>query len=114
MGPATGGDPFRMSREFQLIREKNVLVVDDNLIGTRPEHIARAKDLFRAMAQANLRKKWVAQATVNFGDDEELLVLASNAGCKGVCIGLESPTRGGLLELGKKFNLLKGRDRSEE
>ena len=48
-------------REFRSIREKHVLVVDDNLIGTRPEHIARAKDLFRAMAQAKLRKKWIAQ-----------------------------------------------------
>jgi hypothetical protein len=38
-------------REFQSIREKRVLVVDDNLIGTRPEHVARAKDLFRAMAR---------------------------------------------------------------
>jgi radical SAM superfamily enzyme YgiQ (UPF0313 family) len=97
-------------REFQLIREKRILVVDDNLIGTRPEHIAHAKDLFRAMAQANLRKKWVAQATVNFGDDEELLALAAKAGCRGVFIGFESPTPEGLLELGKKFNLLKGRD----
>ena len=97
-------------REFQLIREKRVLVVDDNLIGTRPEHIARAKDLFRAMARANLRKEWVAQATVNFGDDEELLALAAKAGCRGVFIGFESPTPEGLLELGKKFNLLKGRD----
>ncbi|MDP8247727.1 MAG: cobalamin-dependent protein, partial [Candidatus Tritonobacter lacicola] len=43
-------------RELQSVREKHVLVVDDNLIGTRPEHIARVKDLFRAMAQANLRK----------------------------------------------------------
>jgi radical SAM superfamily enzyme YgiQ (UPF0313 family) len=97
-------------REFQLIREKRVLVVDDNLIGTRPEHIARAKDLFRAMARANLRKEWVAQATVNFGDDEELLALAAKAGCRGVFIGFESPTPEGLMELGKKFNLLKGRD----
>jgi len=97
-------------REFQFIREKRVLVVDDNLIGTRPEHIARAKDLFRAMARANLRKEWVAQATVNFGDDEELLALAAKAGCRGVFIGFESPTPEGLLELGKKFNLLKGRD----
>ena len=32
--------------ELQSIRKKCVLVVDDNLIGTRPEHIARAKDLF--------------------------------------------------------------------
>ncbi len=97
-------------REFQSIREKHVLVVDDNLIGTRPEHIARAKDLFRAMAKANLRKKWIGQATMNFADDEELLTLAAKAGCTGVFIGFESPTTEGLLEIGKKFNLLKGRD----
>jgi len=97
-------------REFRSIREKYVLVVDDNLIGTRPEHIARAKDLFRAMAQADLRKEWVAQATINFADDEELLELAAKAGCSGVFIGFESPTPEGLLEIGKKFNLLKGRD----
>jgi radical SAM superfamily enzyme YgiQ (UPF0313 family) len=97
-------------REFQLIREKHVLVVDDNLIGTRHDHIARAKDLFRAMAQANLRKQWVAQASINFADDEELLGLAAKAGCMGVFIGFESPTPEGLRELGKKFNLLKGRD----
>src|SRR3990172_11746281 len=97
-------------REFPLIREKHVLLVDDNLIGTRPQHIARAKDLFRAMAQANLRKEWVAQATVNFADDEELLALAAKAGCIGIFIGFESPSPEGLLELNKKFNLLKGRD----
>jgi radical SAM superfamily enzyme YgiQ (UPF0313 family) len=97
-------------REFQSIREKHVLVVDDNLIGTRLEHIARAKDLFRAMAQANLRKKWIAQATINFADDEELLALAAKAGCRGVFIGFESPTPEGLREVGKKFNLLKTRD----
>lgn len=96
--------------EFQSIREKRVLVVDDNLIGTRPDHIARAKDLFRALAQANLRKEWVAQATINFADDEELLVLAAKAGCRGVFIGFESPTPEGLRELGKKINLVKGRD----
>src|SRR5512137_1147229 len=97
-------------KEFQSIREKRVLVVDDNLIGTRPDHIARAKDLFRALAQANLRKKWVAQATINFADDEELLALAAKAGCRGVFIGFESPTPEGLRELGKKINLVKGRD----
>ena len=97
-------------REFQSIREKRVLVVDDNLIGTRPEHIARAKDMFRAMAQANLRKEWVSQATINFADDEELLVLAAKAGCRGIFIGFESPTPEGLREIGKKINLLKGRD----
>lgn len=97
-------------REFQSVREKRVLVVDDNLIGTRPEHIARAKELFRAMVQANLRKKWIGQAAINFADDEELLALAAKAGCRGIFIGFESPTPEDLLGLGKKFDLLKGRD----
>jgi radical SAM superfamily enzyme YgiQ (UPF0313 family) len=97
-------------REFQSIREKRVLVVDDNIIGTRPEHIAHAKDLFRALAQTNLRKEWIAQATINFADDENLLALAQKAGCRGVFIGFESLTSEGLVKLGKKFNLLNGRD----
>jgi radical SAM superfamily enzyme YgiQ (UPF0313 family) len=97
-------------QEFDSIREKRVLVVDDNLIGTRPEHIARAKDLFRGMAEAGLRKQWVAQTTVNFADDEELLALAAKAGCRGVFIGFESPTPEGLAEIGKRFNMQKGRD----
>jgi radical SAM superfamily enzyme YgiQ (UPF0313 family) len=97
-------------REFRMIREKRVLVVDDNLIGVRPEHITRAKDLFRAMIEADLRKEWVAQATINFADDEELMSLAEKAGCSGVFIGFESLDPGKLLELGKKFSLLKDRD----
>jgi len=97
-------------REFGLIREKRVLVVDDNLIGTSADHLERAKDLFRAMIEADLGKEWIAQATVNIADDEELLALAVKAGCKGVFVGFESPTAEGLKELGKKFNLLKGRD----
>jgi radical SAM superfamily enzyme YgiQ (UPF0313 family) len=97
-------------REFELIREKRVLVVDDNLIGTRSEHIDRAKELFRALAKAKLRKKWMAQVTINFADDEELLALAARAGCRGVYIGFESSSPEGLREVGKKFNILKGRD----
>ncbi|MHC4769670.1 MAG: B12-binding domain-containing radical SAM protein, partial [Planctomycetota bacterium] len=98
-------------REFQLVREKHVLVVDDNLIGTSRDHIARAKDLFRAMARANLRKEWIAQATINIADDEELLALAAKAGCRGLYIGFETLTPEGLREIGKKFNLQKkGRD----
>jgi radical SAM superfamily enzyme YgiQ (UPF0313 family) len=87
-----------------------VLVVDDNLIGTRRQHIARTKDLFRALIEADLGKKWVAQATINFADDDELLTLAAKAGCRGVFIGFESPAPAGLREIGKKFNMLKSRD----
>ena len=97
-------------RELKAIREDRVLIVDDNLIGTRSDHIARAKELFRAMLDAQLRKEWIAQVTINFADDEELLALAARAGCRGVFVGFESPTVEGLREVGKKFNLLKGRD----
>ncbi len=97
-------------REFGAIREKHVLIVDDNLIGTRPEHIARAKDLFRAMVRAKLRKQWIAQATINMADDEELLTLAMQAGCAGVFIGFETLTAEGLRALGGKRSILTGRD----
>jgi radical SAM superfamily enzyme YgiQ (UPF0313 family) len=96
--------------EFKQVRESHVLIVDDNLIGTRKDHIAGAKELFRAMIEANLRKKWIAQATINMADDEELLRLAVKAGCVGVFIGFESPSAEGLLEVHKKFNIQKGRD----
>ena len=96
--------------EFKSIRERTVLIVDDNVIGTRKEHIARAKDLFRAMIQARLGKRWIGQATINMADDEELLRLAAQAGCCGVLIGLESPSAEGLAELNKTFNVRKGRD----
>jgi radical SAM superfamily enzyme YgiQ (UPF0313 family) len=62
------------------------------------------------MGRANLRKEWIAQTTINFADDEELLALAAKAGCGGVFIGFESPKPEGLRELGKNFNLLKDRD----
>jgi radical SAM superfamily enzyme YgiQ (UPF0313 family) len=97
-------------REFGAIQEKHVLIVDDNLIGTRPEHIARAKDLFRAMIRAKLGKQWIAQATINMADDEELLTLAAQAGCTGVFIGFESLTVAGLRALGGKRHILEGRD----
>jgi radical SAM superfamily enzyme YgiQ (UPF0313 family) len=96
--------------EFKLIGENHVLVVDDNLIGTRRDHIARAKDLFRAMIEANLDKKWICQATINMADDEELLRLARRAGCVGVFVGFESPAEEGLVEVHKKYNIQKKRD----
>ena len=96
--------------EFRQIRESYVLVVDDNLIGTRKDHIANTKELFRAMIRANLGKKWIAQVTINMADDEELLRLAAKAGCTGVFVGFETTSAEGLVEVHKKFNLQKGRD----
>jgi radical SAM superfamily enzyme YgiQ (UPF0313 family) len=96
--------------EFRLIPEKRILIVDDNLIGTREEHIERARQLFTAMAAANLRREWICQVTINFSDHDDLMDLAVKAGCRGVFIGFESAAADGLAEVGKRFNLLHGRD----
>jgi radical SAM superfamily enzyme YgiQ (UPF0313 family) len=97
-------------QELRLVREKVILFVDDNLTGTREDHLAYSKDLFRAMIREGLTRPWVCQATINFADDDELLELAVRSGCRGVFIGFESPTVEGLMVVGKKFNLQKGRD----
>jgi radical SAM superfamily enzyme YgiQ (UPF0313 family) len=96
--------------EFKQIRESHVFVVDDNLIGTRKDHIANSKELFRAMIRANVDKQWIAQVTINMADDEDLLELAAKAGCAGIFVGFESTTAEGLAEIHKKFNIQKGRD----
>ena len=57
-----------------------------------------------------MRKEWIAQVTINFADDEELIALAAHAGCRGVFIGFESPSPDGLREVGKRFNLRGDRD----
>jgi radical SAM superfamily enzyme YgiQ (UPF0313 family) len=100
-------------QELASVSEKRVLIVDDNLIGTRPEHLRRAKDLFTAMIKADLKKQWVAQTTVNVANDEELLTLAARAGCKGLFIGFESPDPNGAKDLVGKNNLCKCRDLGE-
>ncbi|MFC1610417.1 B12-binding domain-containing radical SAM protein [Myxococcota bacterium] len=102
--------PEKVIEELRLVRENLILIVDDNLIGTNREQIARSKELFRAMAAANLGKKWMCQVTINAADDDELLRLAAESGCFGMFIGFESPTAEGLDEVGKKFNIKKGRD----
>jgi radical SAM superfamily enzyme YgiQ (UPF0313 family) len=97
-------------QELREIRERYVLIVDDNFVGTRRDHIAHTKNLLRAMIEANLGKKLMTQVTINMADDEELLRLAAKAGIFGVYIGFEASTVEGLTEVHKKFNVQKGRD----
>jgi radical SAM superfamily enzyme YgiQ (UPF0313 family) len=96
--------------EFKLMKEKHILIVDDNLIGTRADQVEHTKEMFRQMIAAKLNKKWIAQVTINMADDDELLRLAAAAGCFGVFIGFESVKKEGLEEIHKKFNIQHGRN----
>jgi len=61
-----------------------VVFVDDNIVGN-PDY---SKELFTAMRP--LKKRWVAQSSIDIAKDETLLRLASESGCAGLLIGFES------------------------
>jgi radical SAM superfamily enzyme YgiQ (UPF0313 family) len=71
----------------------------DDLINGNPRHAAR---LFEAIAPMKIR--WAAQATIQLGEDEELLDLAWQAGCRVLFIGFETFSNAGLKKLGKPTN----------
>jgi radical SAM superfamily enzyme YgiQ (UPF0313 family) len=76
----------------------DLIFVDDNIMADRDY----ARELFRAMIP--LRKRWVAQCSIEIGDDRELLELASAAGCCGFFIGIETINPENLASVGKNFN----------
>lgn len=64
---------------------KNFLVfVDDNIVGKADY----SEELFKALKP--LKKRWVAQASIDIAKNERLLELARQSGCAGVLIGFES------------------------
>ena len=93
---AFNGRLFRMREVDDVVREvskisaRDIIFVDDDLNGFSRKAKERCLDLFRKMAEADLKKQWITQVTINFGDDEELPRLARAAGCAGVFIGLEA------------------------
>lgn len=77
---------------------RNFMFVDDNIISDR----RYARELFAAMTP--LRKCWVSQCSIEIADDQELLRLARQAGCRGLFIGIESTNADNLAAMGKAFN----------
>jgi radical SAM superfamily enzyme YgiQ (UPF0313 family) len=81
-----------------LPRKKMVAFVDDN-IGAKP---SRAKELFKALIPMNIL--WGSQACITFANDEELVALAAESGCRALLIGLETLSPKGLVEVNKRQN----------
>jgi radical SAM superfamily enzyme YgiQ (UPF0313 family) len=70
--------------ELRGYKGRLAVFVDDNIAGNS----AYAKELFRALKP--LRKRWVAQSSIDIAKDNELLRLAGESGCAGLLIGFES------------------------
>ena len=87
--------------EIAAIPQRDIIFVDDDLNGFSRKARQRCLDLFRAMADSGLKKQWITQVTINFGDDDELPAMARAAGCAGVFIGLESTDKQSLMLIRK-------------
>jgi radical SAM superfamily enzyme YgiQ (UPF0313 family) len=66
------------------------------------EDVHYAKQLYKAMIP--LRIRWVGLATTRIAEDDELLKLAAQSGCKGLLIGFESISQNTLNETHKHFH----------
>jgi radical SAM superfamily enzyme YgiQ (UPF0313 family) len=90
-----------VAEEVASIKGKPLVFWDDNLAAD-PRY---AKALFRAITP--YKKWWTAQATIQIAEDEELLRLAAESGCKAFFLGLESFSQASLDGTNKSFNRAK-------
>lgn len=92
-------DVIRDIRAIQQVRERPFIeLADDNTFVDK--HWGR--DLCRQLAPLGL--KWFTETDISVADDEELLELMREAGCRQVLIGLESPAQGPLQGIELKSN----------
>lgn len=91
--------------ELATIRKRRVFFADDNLLGYSARDRQAALELFQGMVARRFRFEWGCQASVNFGDDEELLEWAARAKCRLVFIGFESDESEALTAINKPLNL---------
>jgi radical SAM superfamily enzyme YgiQ (UPF0313 family) len=94
--------------ELKTIPQKYLLFLDDNLLGYTKEHKTQVKNLFSEMIKQPIRKKWVAQTSINSLADRSVLELARKAGCIGFFVGMESVNEEVLKTMNKSANLKTG------
>lgn len=71
---------------------------DDNSFVVRKH----TKELLLALKQERLH--WFTEADISIAEDEELLTLLRESGCRQLLIGLESPTKGGIAGIEQRNN----------
>ncbi|MEW6067824.1 MAG: radical SAM protein [Nitrospirota bacterium] len=74
----------QVADEIRHYLKKFVVFVDDNIVG-KPDY---SRELFLALKP--LKKRWIAQSSIDIAKDENLLKLAAESGCAGLLIGFES------------------------
>ena len=93
-------------KELESLRTRNVLLVDDNILGVGKKAERRALQLFELLGEYGLH--WIGQASINIADHPEVLRLAHENGAKAFYIGFESLNEDFLRAANKRQNLKKG------
>ncbi len=96
--------------ELETLEHNMVYFVDDNLIGYGKKSQQRAIELFNGIIDRGIKIEWFCSASMNFADNEEVLELASKAGCRMVLLGIESERIDQLQDMNKKLNAKMGID----
>lgn len=94
--------------EMAEIPQKNIFILDDNIVGNNAKAQTRAIELFRAMIDRGIRKEWIGQASLNVADNEDVLKYAAKSGCRMLFIGIESEQEDQLSGANKRLNLRMG------
>jgi len=91
--------------ELEQIPQKKVLIADDNIVGYSKEDARWTKAFFSRILEKNIRKIFIAQASIQYGEDPERIKLSARAGLKLHFVGMESVKPETLRSYGKKINL---------
>ena len=108
---AFNGGRFRRRRledvitELEQIPQKKVMITDDNLIGYSKADREWAKVFFSRIIEKGIKKIFLVQSSIQFGEDLELIRLASRGGLRVLIIGLESVNPDSLKSYKKGVNL---------
>jgi radical SAM superfamily enzyme YgiQ (UPF0313 family) len=94
--------------EMAEIEQRNIFILDDNIVGNTGKAQERAIALFKAMIARGIKKEWIGQASLNVADNEEVLKYAAKSGCRMLFIGIESEQEDQLAGANKRLNVKMG------
>jgi len=87
-----------VAREMEETESRRFFIVDDNVV-SEP---SKARQLCREITPLGIN--WVGQASIHIAQDDELLEMMAESGCRGVLIGMESINQENLKAMGKDWN----------
>lgn len=93
-------DKDNLMNQIKSLKDKYLFFIDDNFGNNKEYSIDFLKELIP------LKKKWMAQISINYLQDAEFVKLLRKSGCISLIVGLESINKESLKEMNKTSNLI--------